>query len=1161
MNANPQLSLSVLTKPNGILTKKLYLENGRVKSDSSECRMSSGIAKRTTVTLDRLPELFSSLSDNQCIATGWVNSPHDQVELLSRDKFNAKSYSYPSQELPHGVYATRTLDSFTQQGQSLVMFDFDDDESSPFQIHTPEVFVAALAKVIPDFDKISYVRTYSSSSAVYDADTGTELKPASGFHIWMAVADGSDLQRFGSVLEKRLWLAGLGYIKVSKRNANLLTQTIVDTAVFSPERLCFEAGAVISDTSLVQRLPKPEWNQKELPLLDTRQLLDLSEHEERNYHTAILEAKVSDNIVRLKNDIKLQLASEIVIKAQLSGRIVAQSQAMRMVDNLERLILPPFHTIYFEDGTQASVIEIVANPMAYDNKECLDPIREDKGFGRAKVYANMDQAIPRPTIHSFVEGQRNFDLLSSMKLLHVKTEDEELSGLRSMVNEYETQDAQYFKPVELKPGITLIKGEKGTGKTVTVSELIKETHLSVLGITPRIGLTQTMAADFQLSCYNEKEMQDSHILRSQRRLAICYDSLHRLAGQYFDIVVADEIIQTMRHVKSHSVKHKFICLSVLRSLILNAKYVVMMDADISADYLGLLQDPELGCCKSTVDIRLYHNLYKPAQVQKRKVYNYLMEDGTEDEIAWGLSLLEYTKHNGTFIATNSRENCYNVANEILESWGMDIILEKGHFITEFEGRRVITITSDNSGLSEVADFVTNINERLRPDDVFIASPSLGTGVSIKAINDKSLFDKVYFRFTKRAGNTSADCSQHIARVRGCTEYHGVIIDTKKVDETDPDSIIDQEVYGRVRAVDRTVRAKDLNFDIYQNKYVFADNNWSQWFGRMTSFENQDRNEFKDSLLTRLDLEGYTIENKEVFLTTSDRKGKKELTKRIRNDQKDREVELVVESPLITEEEKALLEAKTQHTVPEKRSLTKRIVADQFGQYNQDGLAELLQLSTAALKNRRMGLYFGLNTESLLVTDLANRLNPEKMHIEKTTHYVRQKLILSIAACAGVTLDGDGLPQSNGAPLKDMVKGSIYNLLREQADDVKTLLGVSVNYHEHMQGISTVVGNVLKAIGLKTVRKNFKVPTGIIKIPMICPDALAILRDDIVRARQHSPERLFHEIMEAPHTLANYIAQRAAGMPTKAFNENRYISQLYGEEERLFSTFCDRVSNI
>lgn len=1154
----PQVSLSIITKPSGILTKKLSVQQGRVISDSSECRISSAVANRITLPFDQVPQLLKELGNNQCCATGWANTDHTQVELMSRDKFESKHYQFPVQELPHGVYATRTLDSFTQKGQSLIMFDYDDDEACPYKINCPEQFIELLSQVIPDFNKTTYIRTFSTSSGVYDRTTGVCLKEAAGFHLWMVVPDGSDIQRFGEVLEKRLWLAGLGYIKVSTKNANLNIRTVIDTAVFSPERLVFEAGAVISDESIEQRLPSPEYNAKQYNLLDTKRLPNLSDLEEKSYQTAILNAKLADHVVKTKNEIKQRIADDFVVKAQMAGRIIPRSQAMRMVENLERHILPPFHIIYFADGSQATVMDIVANPMAFDGRECLDPIREDKGHGRSKIFANLDQAVPKPQIHSFVEGGRNFDLMASMKLLHVKTVDEEFTALRDLVTTYQSQDSEYFKAIELKPGINLIKGEKGTGKTFTIAETIRATELSVLGITPRIGLTETVSDDFGLSCYNDEKFKESHVLRSQKRLAICYDSIHKIAGQYFDIVVIDEIIQVMRHVKSSSVKFKFVCLNVLRSLILNARYVVMMDADISADYLGLLRDPDLGCCKQNVDINLILNHYKPAQRQGRKIYNYIDLEDKADEEAWGINLLEYVKDKGTFIATNARTQAYNVANEVLESWGLNVTLEQGHFITEVNGRRVITITSDNSGLSEVAQFVSNINKNLRPTDVFISSPSLGTGVSVNKREGKPVFERVYCRFTKRAGNTSADCSQHIARIRGCTEFHNIIIDTLEWQETDPELIVAQEIYGRVKAVDGYVRSNDLNFDPYMNKYVFADNNWGQWFGLMVSFENLDRNEFGLNFLTRLEQEGYTIETVKSEIAPEARTKKHEQTKRVKTKQKELETQLTVDSPLLTDEEKAELDAKSQLTVDEKRQMLKRSTADAFGEYNQDGLEGLLRLSKAALKYRRSGLYFGMNSETLLLTDLSNRLDHEKMHIEKTVHYPRWSLMISLASILGITLDNDKLPHSNGAVINDGVKVAFYNRLREEKEDVKTLLGINVGYHKEMHGISTVVGNAAKAMGLKLIRKSHKGPNGEIKVRVVCQESLATLRSDILRARAYSPSPLHTTLAEPPHSLVNYVAQYNAGMPERAPREHRYLSQLNDYEFDLLHKFIKRV---
>lgn len=1155
----PNISLSVLTKPNGILTKRLSLENGFVKSDASECKMNTGLADKVTLPFDQLPQLLAQLSSSQCITTGWVDSQQTRVELMSRGQYDAKNYNYPAQHLPHGTYATRTLDSFTQEGQSLIMFDYDDDPACPHRITSPEEFIHSLSKVIPNFDQVSYIRTYSSSSAVFNAHTNECIKPANGFHLYMVVNNGKDLQRFGEALEKRLWLAGYGYIKVSKKSASLLTRTIVDTAVFSPERLVFEAGAVIADENIYQKLPHPEFIEKNIQTLNTESVLSLTEEEERFFQSVVLNEKNSDKVVAEKREVKHRVAEELVAKGQAAGKLISLQQARRMVDILEKQILPPFQTIYFEDGTQATVLEIVANPAFYDGKDCLDPLREDKGYGKAKVYANLDQAMPRPQIHSFVEGGRSFDLMSSMRLLHVKTLDEELTSLQELVTDYTEQNSRYFQPIELKPGINLIKGEKGTGKTYTIAQTIKETELSVLGVTPRILLTKSMSESFGLSCYNDDEMNDSHVLLSQRKLAVCYDSLHKLAGQHYDIVIIDEIIQVMRHVKSSSVKYKFICLQVLRTLIMNARYVVMMDADISADYLQLLKDPELGCCKANMDIHLVVNTCKPAKEEGRKVYNYIDGEEKPDETAWSLDLIDYVENNGTLVATNSKAATYTLAQEVLESWGLKTTVEQGHFITEHEGRRVITITSDNSGDALVTDFIKDINQELRPTDVLLASPSLGTGVSVDAVEGKPFFSKIFGRFTKRAGNTSADCSQHIARIRQCHEYHLLLVDTAEWQETEPDTIVEREIFGRVKTVDLNVCKKDLNFDPNTNRYVFADNCWGAWFGQMTSFENIDRNEFGTNFLARLEQEGYTIEVITKAIDPALRTKKSDQQKRIKQEQRDYEVQLTIDSPLITDEEKAELDKKTQLTIEEKRLVLKKHTADTFGEYNKEGLEELLSLSDAKLKYRRQGLYFGMNPETLLITDLANRLDSEKQHIEKTVHYNRWSFMKYISSLLGVTIDTQGNAHYNDAFINDGVKSAVYNVLYERRDEVKVLFGRTIKYHKEPHSIATVVGNFIKDMGMKTKRENFQGPNGRIKVPKICMDSLSQLSFDIKRAQQGSPRELFRPLEEVPHVLMNYVAQLNAGTPHKAAKEHRYLSALNEFEANMFQNFVERIS--
>ena len=63
-------------------------------------------------------------------------------------------------------------------------------------------------------------------------------------HVYLFVRDGEDIPRFLETLQKRAWLAGLGWIMVAGRGA-LLIRSIVDVSVGLPERLVFEGPPLV----------------------------------------------------------------------------------------------------------------------------------------------------------------------------------------------------------------------------------------------------------------------------------------------------------------------------------------------------------------------------------------------------------------------------------------------------------------------------------------------------------------------------------------------------------------------------------------------------------------------------------------------------------------------------------------------------------------------------------------------------------------------------------------------------------------------------------------------------------------------------------------------------------------------------------------------------
>src|SRR5262249_38256391 len=63
-------------------------------------------------------------------------------------------------------------------------------------------------------------------------------------HVYAAVQDGTDVERFLKTLHARCWFAGFGWMMVGA-GGQLLERSIVDRMVGAPERLAFEGGPLL----------------------------------------------------------------------------------------------------------------------------------------------------------------------------------------------------------------------------------------------------------------------------------------------------------------------------------------------------------------------------------------------------------------------------------------------------------------------------------------------------------------------------------------------------------------------------------------------------------------------------------------------------------------------------------------------------------------------------------------------------------------------------------------------------------------------------------------------------------------------------------------------------------------------------------------------------
>lgn len=165
------------------------------------------------------------------------------------------------------IYTTRTKDTYISS--QIIAFDYDASSYTPAHLRftEPSELMHYLAHhVHADFDKVSYVASYSSSAGIYSID-GTMLKDTARFHIYFFVKETTDIARFKSVLEGNL-LSSDSYWYDSNKNGKESVKLLLDLAVLSSERLMFET-IPNTDNKLVISKPKPLYYQGEIEMFDT----------------------------------------------------------------------------------------------------------------------------------------------------------------------------------------------------------------------------------------------------------------------------------------------------------------------------------------------------------------------------------------------------------------------------------------------------------------------------------------------------------------------------------------------------------------------------------------------------------------------------------------------------------------------------------------------------------------------------------------------------------------------------------------------------------------------------------------------------------------------------------------------------------------------------
>lgn len=227
--AESHANISVISSNSGYLCKEYFSDNGTL-SKETHGNLYSGSIETRELSLPELKDTIEGLNQKQALCIG---SRKPEFEGISKLTTLAKVVT--------GQSIARSKDYLEFNDKpAFMLFDYDDKELSPIELH------AKFISIMPEFENVGMLLVPSSSSAGVHLSSDTPPPVIkSGCHIYITVKRGADIPKIGALVKHRAWLAGLGYIKISKCGSQL-ERYIFDDAVYSPERLIFDAPPILN---------------------------------------------------------------------------------------------------------------------------------------------------------------------------------------------------------------------------------------------------------------------------------------------------------------------------------------------------------------------------------------------------------------------------------------------------------------------------------------------------------------------------------------------------------------------------------------------------------------------------------------------------------------------------------------------------------------------------------------------------------------------------------------------------------------------------------------------------------------------------------------------------------------------------------------------------
>lgn len=377
--AEAGIYITIVSSSTGPVNKTFFLKDGQI-DNRANANIYLGFAETVRVhTPEDLQETIARLKPHQAIALGRLEQPYVEFPLTTKAKLRSGAISRSKDHFKHS------------EGPGYILADVDTKDLPPTILEkmAGRSILQVLYEVVPELLGTARLVRASSSAGITHPD-GTE-RPATGYHIYLQVQNQLESRASLKLLHDRLWEAGYGYIHVGK-DGSLHERSLIDTTVYGPERLIFEAAPKVC-----------------FPLT-RRQLAD---EVFAGGSLATIEPANPDIINKLKQEARHALKPQAQrakrehdassIELLMQERKVSKAQAAKIVRHRrEGRELAESDILEIQQGKYCCVSEFLDNATGAVGMPC--PM-EGSGYGTSTAYFYpAGNHCPYPRILSFAHG-------------------------------------------------------------------------------------------------------------------------------------------------------------------------------------------------------------------------------------------------------------------------------------------------------------------------------------------------------------------------------------------------------------------------------------------------------------------------------------------------------------------------------------------------------------------------------------------------------------------------------------------------------------------------------------------------------------------------------------------------------------------------------------